>query len=104
MKLKINNVNFQRNGVHGEPFYAVHYTENKEEFLATFRTQPQDENIIDWTSCRVCCINKPIAAFRGDYIAGFLQSSLNAMRRKQKKESIYDLTDSVLLYSITPTT
>lgn len=96
-KMKILALNFQRNGVSGNPFFAV-ITENlsdtKGKFLITFETKGDNDDI-DIQSCRVVMlegIDKPFyECWRGDTIARELQIQLESLRIKNKVKTWYDL-------------
>jgi hypothetical protein len=90
--INIKSINFQRNGVMGEPFYSVVYTRRDypSRFLATFRLIEGTDNRIDITSCRVVVLEDNSQCWRGDEEARELQDALDA-RKMHKEDSFYDL-------------
>ena len=91
MKAKIKYLNYQRNGVAGEPFYhclATITDDKKRDMLITFQTGVNDTQIL-WSSCRAVDVNELELKWRGDEIAYCLNNELD----KQMKENggtIYD--------------
>jgi hypothetical protein len=79
--MKAISLIFQRNGVAGEPFFQFVYL-NKEQgfkkqmkFVATFTTSgTEDENErVNFSSCRVTSPDYPNLKWRGDVVAGEIQ-------------------------------
>jgi hypothetical protein len=102
MKLKINYLKFQRNGVAGEPFYHCFCTvtdDKKREMILTFTTQNNDDKTVNWSSCRAVCINEPGEAWRGDVLAYELQRELSKEMAKHGGE-IYDCCTKQDLYTV----
>lgn len=92
-KIKIKSMRFQRNGVHGSPFYhaLISYKEQAtiavNNMLVTFQTN--DDKEINIQSCRAVDIDNLSEAWRGDIIANDLQRYFNA-EIKAKGGTIYD--------------
>jgi len=63
--MKIIAMNFQRNGVSGEPFYVATFNKlddgTKGNFIATFQVNNED-TYIDSSSCRVVEYGNPFEA------------------------------------------
>lgn len=59
MKTKIDTIEFQRNGVMGEPFYAVWFTYEKQKLIAVVTQEAGGCHVIDPL--------KPENHFRGDH-------------------------------------
>jgi len=67
--MKINSLNFQRNGICGESFYICQYALDGElGLIATFRTL-HNERTIDRESCRVIDPANLTECYRGDFVA-----------------------------------
>jgi hypothetical protein len=89
--MKIKSIHFQRNGVAGECFYTVYYTDRHPEFgdmVATFTTDPETSRKINRTTCRAISLTHPELAYRGDEVADELQRELND-RIKQSKWGLW---------------
>lgn len=89
--MKLKTLNYQRNGICGNPFYTATFNKLndglKGNFVATFETDENDKKV-DGNSCRVIDIDKPFSAWRGDRIASEIQDVL-------KDGSFYDLLQSM---------
>lgn len=100
MKMKLIALNYQRNGVGGEPFYSVlieNLQDTKGLFLATFLTKTKDDirEWIDWVSCRVVMIGETknhYENWRGDVISEQIQSLLNEEMAKVGVKDWFDLS------------
>ncbi len=97
MKMKLTTLNYQRNGVSGEAFFAAtvkNTSDTKGTFLITFQTK-QDSDIIDRHSCRVVMIEgygviQPFyECWRGDCIADELQKCINALCEEKNVDMYY---------------
>lgn len=94
--VKYGNMNFQRNGVAGEPFYSLtiqtRESKNKlDNYLITFNTFENDMAIIP-SSCRVINLNNLTESYRGDEFAHALNDMFNDLRNgfHLKTDTIYD--------------
>lgn len=96
--MKDANLYFQRNGVAGESFYQLTYTKKELgfrrplKFIATFYTNESDKHIV-WSSCRVTTPAIPELAWRGDVIAGEIDTWLH--ETFGEPESFYDFIQLV---------
>lgn len=93
--IKIQSLNFQRNGVHGDSFYTCAFTDNKKPLIATFDAHSNDgetEEFIPRISCRVINPADLSEKFRGDEYAFQLKQPLNELQKKHKTADWYDLT------------
>lgn len=94
MSIKIKSVNFQRNGIHGEPFCSVLYTDKKQTFIATFRTEEDNtkESIIPST-CRVVNLEDHTSCWRGDEISQQIEHALHDLMAASDLDTFWELTD-----------
>ena len=97
MKMKLLTLQYQRNGVSGEGFYAAtvqNLTDTKGKFLITFTTE-LDGDKLEYSSSRCVMLegkeNPFYECWRGDNIGGDLQKLLNELKAKHNVESWYDL-------------
>ena len=89
MKKEINivgysNMNFQRNGVAGEPFYSL-TLETKEKnkrnhYLVTFQTDDKDIRV-DRHTCRVVNLQDITESWRGDIFADYINIMFEELRK-----------------------
>jgi hypothetical protein len=98
MKIKLLTLNYQRNGVAGEPFFVAtvkNTSDTKGTFVITFTTEA-DTDVINKHSCRVVMIEgygviHPFyQCWRGDCIANELQTCINEETEKLNVD-MYDL-------------
>lgn len=97
--MKLIALNFQRNGVGGEPFYSILFEnlqDTKGTFIATFITKDVSDNKekIDWSSCRVVMIGETknhYQNWRGDVLSEQIESLLNEEVIKSGVRNWYDL-------------
>jgi len=90
MKAKIKYLQYQRNGVMGEPFYhcvAIIKDDISREMLITFRGNMNDNGIVT-ESCRAVEISNPLSKWRGDEIAYCLNTEFTKMIEYGK--TLYD--------------
>ena len=91
MKATIKYLNFQRNGVAGEPFYhclATITDDIKRDMIITFQAKNDDKEII-WGSCRAVYMEDLSLKWRGDEIAYCLNKELFLLMAKNGG-TIYD--------------
>jgi hypothetical protein len=87
--MKIYQLIFQRNGVHGEGFYHCHASiEEGKNFLITFQTG-EDDKEINIRTCRAVNLDDLTERWRGDEIAFRLQKHFS-QEIKQSNGTIYD--------------
>ena len=101
MTAKIKYLQYQRNGVKGEPFYhclATIKDDKSREMLITFMTGVNDTQIL-WSSCRAVAINDLSTNWRGDVIASCLNDELDK-QMKEKGGTIYDCCTKQDLYTV----
>lgn len=86
----LNNLNYQRNGVCGNPFYSCIITvvENEGTFLATFELNNQIFNLY---SCRIVQLENPMGKWRGDEFGYDLIHYFNDATTKKNIGSIFEL-------------
>lgn len=97
--MKLLSLNFQRNGIGGDPFFqatAQDLSDNKGKFLITFETDESKDDEIISSSCRVSLLegdhkHPEYSCWRGDTIAGELQILLTELREKHNVKSLFDL-------------
>ncbi|MDP2692704.1 MAG: hypothetical protein Q8O88_03650 [bacterium] len=89
-KMKFISLNYQRNGVSGDGFFQLVYSDKYKRtylFLATFETQNIDgkeERIIS-TNCRVTNLDDFKLGYRGDNIASEIQNMLDEKVKKLRQ-------------------
>jgi len=99
--MKILSMNFQRNGVSGQPFYTLEYQEDGKRLAATFATLGEGEykseteyrkedSVIDSGSCRVIEFGVN-SAWRGDVAASNIQWEF----KKSHRPTFYDWMKSL---------
>jgi hypothetical protein len=91
MKAKIKYLNYQRNGVAGEPFYhcLAQITDDvKRDMIITFTAKSDDKEIV-WSSCRSVYMGDLSLKWRGDEIAYCLNKELYRLMA-ENKGTIYD--------------
>lgn len=101
MKAKIKYLHFQRNGVHGEPFYHCLVTikdDKSRDMLVTFRTAVNDTQIL-WSSCRAVDLKDYSQSWRGDVIASCINDELDK-EMKENGGTIYDCCTKTEIYSV----
>lgn len=104
--MKINNWNYQRNGVSGEGFFQLLYHKKEKGFgkemlfIATFTTMndSKPDECINWISCRVVTPLHPYLAWRGDVIASELNDELQNMFGKIEGYPGRTFYDLMLIY------
>lgn len=77
--MKITNLKYQRNGVHGDGFYHCKVSglfDKRDEFIVTFEFLDEDEEVINRSSCRVVNLVDLSLPYRGDEIAGKIEKKL----------------------------
>ena len=97
MKLKLSNLNFQRNGVSGEAFFSVISRDLKDikgKFLITFY-EDVPFNKVKRSSVRVVNLDKPKEKYRGDEIARDLENELLNLSKKHHTEHFFDLQGKI---------
>lgn len=98
--MKIKSIHFQRNGVNGNPFFTVYFTDDshddfKGNLVATFETAQNDDEHIDRRTCRLINTDKPELAYRGDECADDLQKEFNKLMKNAKTSyGIYEFTEN----------
>lgn len=106
MKIKIKTLQFQRNGVSGEPFYHLFFSgrgdgEQIKNGLATFNVLEIEEpnegyrNKVEYNTCRVVDLDNPALSWRGDNLAYDINNALlEACNKAGIPNHYYDLTIS----------
>jgi hypothetical protein len=98
--MKILSMNFQRNGVSGQPFYSIVYYDDflLQKVIATFQVDysegepdPSEDTKIIVESCRVVCHNEPSNGFRGDEVAEEIEDEWI----KSGTKTYYDWMESI---------
>ena len=100
-QIKLIHLTFQRNGVHGQPFYhaLIDYREGeKYRMLVTFETDKTDKRV-NWQTCRAVNLDNLNDKWRGDEIAINL-TRFFANKRKKEKGCIYDYCTQSDLYAV----
>ena len=91
MKATIKYLNFQRNGVQGEPFYhclATIKDDISRDMLITFQAGVNDTQIL-WSSCRAVWLEDLSLKWGGDEIARTINDELDKLMIKNGG-TIYD--------------
>ena len=94
--MKFKELAFQRNGVAGQCFYQVKYSDGKNsEFIATFEisdTNGVDTDGVDkinYLNCRVTCLNSFESTWRGDNISEDIQEMLDEQLNQTRAKYVY---------------
>lgn len=96
-KLKFIELNYQRNGVTGDGFFQVKFTNSEYPeglFIATFETNDGEENgkprdTIESNNCRVTNIRDFSSGWRGDNLSSDIQEMLDERVRQVQAKLIY---------------
>ena len=90
-------MNFQRNGVGGEPFFVATFSKlddgTKGNFVATFEVDNADKQI-NSSTCRVVEVGNPYESWRGDNIASQIQKAFEATGMKGYYDMVTALRES----------
>jgi len=79
---------FQRNGVAGNSFYQIEFTDSKKTFIGTFETS-DDDIMIKIPTCRITCLEQLNLPWRGDWYAYEIHKTFN--KKFPGYSCIYDL-------------
>jgi hypothetical protein len=92
--MKLSNLTFHRNGVHGISFYSVIaekvYPKYPGQFVVTW--EENDDTGLIVSSCRAVYIPEPTIRFRGDEIGIDVARELKKLQSKHTATDTYDLT------------
>lgn len=94
--MKINSLNYQRNGVSGEGFYICQYALDGEwGLIATFRTY-NDERTINRETCRAIDPEDLTKCYRGDIVADELNKwFFSCFKGKEPSFVLYDMIEVI---------
>lgn len=94
MTIKITQLHYQRNGTRGTGFYHCFFRvkARREDFLATFETDSENETTIIKPTCRVVSLDVPTESWDGEEIAYDIEANLKKQLTGNK--TFFDLADN----------